>query len=335
MSHRHTISYSNLILVHDHHKRIRYEALLLSTLRIAYEFIRRLTSGSSRIYLLQKKNQKTTLLQITSTFIFQEIKEKKMFRFNNVLAMLALTAIQALTMVQASLFVTHPASGSTCNGGTPCIVQWLDDGTSPLNSDIGVATVGLYTANMQLVQSIPAVDVSNSQSLTFTPTPAAGPNSGTYYIAFTSTNLKVNGSKFTGYSPFFNLDNMSGSFSTPDASAISPIPVPSSLSAADASQGSSALSTVTVGSVDTSESPLSTLSATSPLSSSSASSSGSPTASTTSGTNASTTSSSHPTSTTVLTNGGAMSSKHMSPFFDVLSLPVSLSLILLSSSLVL
>ncbi|KIK61301.1 hypothetical protein GYMLUDRAFT_166434 [Collybiopsis luxurians FD-317 M1] len=92
---------------------------------------------------------------------------------------LAIIALGALTAVQASLFIIQPSSGSTCSGGSPCTVQWLDDGTSPLNSEIGVTTVGLYTGVMQLVQSIPAVDVSTSQSLTFTPIPGAGPNSNT------------------------------------------------------------------------------------------------------------------------------------------------------------
>ena len=43
------------------------------------------------------------------------------------------------------LQVTNPQSGGTCKGSKPCTVEWLDDGTAPLLSHIGVCTVGLYT----------------------------------------------------------------------------------------------------------------------------------------------------------------------------------------------
>ncbi|KAE9406505.1 hypothetical protein BT96DRAFT_810625 [Gymnopus androsaceus JB14] len=184
------------------------------------------------------------------------------------LALALVVALDAFSAVQATLYVSldpiffanllrdiqviQPSSGSTCSGGQPCTVQWLDDGTNPLNSDIGVTTCGLYTGDMQLVQSIPAVNVANTQSLTFTPIPDAGPDSSDYYIAFTSQNLTVNGTNFTGYSSFFSLNNMSGSFSSPLASATSTIPIPSTLTDSSASTETGVLVTITVGSVDTS-----------------------------------------------------------------------------------
>ncbi|KAJ3812965.1 hypothetical protein EV368DRAFT_84777 [Lentinula lateritia] len=190
---------------------------------------------------------------------------------------LAFVALDALTAVQATLYVIQPSAGSTCSGGSPCTVQWLDDGTTPLNSNIGVTTCGLYTGDMQLVQTIDPVDVSSTQSLVFTPISDAGPDSSDYYIAFTSTNLEINGTKYTSYSPFFrhrlitviSLNNMTGSFSSSVASATSSIPIPSSLTGSSAFSETGVLSTVTVGTITTSSSTASSSSVTATIASSS------------------------------------------------------------------
>ncbi|EIW53471.1 uncharacterized protein TRAVEDRAFT_133973 [Trametes versicolor FP-101664 SS1] len=81
-------------------------------------------------------------------------------------------------LVQATLYVTQPTAGSTCSGGKPCTVQWLDDGTAPLLSQVGPCYVGLYNGNNVLVQQIVPVDISSVHSLQFTPDSNAGPNSG-------------------------------------------------------------------------------------------------------------------------------------------------------------
>ncbi|KAJ3861436.1 hypothetical protein EV359DRAFT_47179 [Lentinula novae-zelandiae] len=100
-----------------------------------------------------------------------------MYQFLFMALVLAFVALDAFTAVQATLYVIQPSAGSTCSGGSPCTVQWLDDGTTPLNSNIGVTTCGLYTGDMQLVQTIDPVDVSSTQSLVFTPLSDAGPDS--------------------------------------------------------------------------------------------------------------------------------------------------------------
>ena len=41
--------------------------------------------------------------------------------------------------------VIQPFKGSTCHGGESCTISWIDDGSRPLLSAIGVSTVGLYT----------------------------------------------------------------------------------------------------------------------------------------------------------------------------------------------
>ncbi|KAG7095803.1 hypothetical protein E1B28_006503 [Marasmius oreades] len=173
------------------------------------------------------------------------------------LALALLVALEAIVSVQASLYVIKPRQGDTCHGGEECIVEWLDDGTRPLLSSIGVTTIGLYTGTQQLVQNIPAVDVSEVQSFKFTPTPEAGPDSDTYYIAFSSTIFKQNGTSYLSFTPSFKLDRMTGSFSAPLDSATSPLEIPSSLTASTEAQTSS-LSTVTVGTLSTSLLPLDT-----------------------------------------------------------------------------
>ncbi|KAJ6475233.1 hypothetical protein C8R47DRAFT_1142706 [Mycena vitilis] len=156
----------------------------------------------------------------------------------------------------AGVYFIQPASGSTCSGGTPCTVSWLDDGDSPLLDAVGVVTAGLYTGAQQMVQTIPSLDVAGLHSVEFTPDAQAGPNSNSYYVAFTSTNAKQNGTDYISFSPFFTLKGMSGSFSSPLASATASRSIPSSLT----HTGSIIPTTITVGSVNTSLPPLPTLS---------------------------------------------------------------------------
>ncbi|KAF7297126.1 hypothetical protein MIND_00945500 [Mycena indigotica] len=160
-----------------------------------------------------------------------------------------LLALQLAPTCWAGLYFLQPASGSSCTGGSPCTVSWLDDGNRPLLPSIGVVTAGLYTGKMQLVQTLPPVDTSNVLSYQFTPIPEAGPNSNAYYIAFTSTETKVNGTNYVGFSPFFTLKGMSGSFSSPLASATRSVAIPTTISNRP---GSIIPTTITVGNVDTS-----------------------------------------------------------------------------------
>ncbi|KAI8989110.1 hypothetical protein BD414DRAFT_415056 [Trametes punicea] len=93
-----------------------------------------------------------------------------------ILAALLFQSFFAL-LVQATLYVIEPTAGFTCSGGKPCTVEWLDDGTAPLLSQIGPCQVALYNGDHVLVQQIEPVDVSVVHSLTFTPDPKAGPDS--------------------------------------------------------------------------------------------------------------------------------------------------------------
>ncbi|KAJ7223176.1 hypothetical protein GGX14DRAFT_657543 [Mycena pura] len=158
-----------------------------------------------------------------------------------------LATLLALDVVHAALFFIQPANGSTCTGGSPCTISWQDDGVAPRLSAIDVVNAGLYHGKQQLVQAIPPVDVSTNLSTLFTPNPKAGANSDLYYIAFVSTTAKVNGTNYVGFSPFFTLNGMSGSFSAPLASATSTIAIPTTFTHHG---GSLIPTTITVGSVD-------------------------------------------------------------------------------------
>ncbi|KAG2076240.1 hypothetical protein BDR04DRAFT_1004114 [Suillus decipiens] len=81
---------------------------------------------------------------------------------------LALLVSTRLALVQASVYVTNPVQSTVCNGGQSCSVEWVDNGESPLLSDIGECTVGLYNGEMVLVQSLTSVNVANTNSFTFT-----------------------------------------------------------------------------------------------------------------------------------------------------------------------
>ncbi|KAI9567701.1 hypothetical protein HD554DRAFT_936096 [Boletus coccyginus] len=116
---------------------------------------------------------------------------------------LASLALLAAT-VHASIYVTNPVQSSSCTGGQPCEVDWVDNGAAPLVSQIGVCEVGLYTGEYVLAQSLPSVDVSSTSSLTFTVDPAAGPN-GQYYLVFSADGIS-----YDGFSGSFTLTGMTG-----------------------------------------------------------------------------------------------------------------------------
>ncbi|KAG9308282.1 hypothetical protein JVU11DRAFT_9876 [Chiua virens] len=140
------------------------------------------------------------------------------------------TLILAARLAQASVYVIDPIQTSSCTGGQSCEVQWVDNGEAPLLSTIGECDVGLYTGQFVQVQSLPSVDVSTTNSFTFTPDPSVGPN-GQYYLVFTASGIN-----YQGFSGSFTLGGMSGTTptggsTTPTGSATPTTSVPSGTSA--------------------------------------------------------------------------------------------------------
>ncbi|KAI5998936.1 hypothetical protein F5J12DRAFT_848394 [Pisolithus orientalis] len=150
---------------------------------------------------------------------------------------IALLISSLFATVQASIYVTNPVQSTVCTGGQSCEVDWVDNGESPLLSDIGECTVGLYSGEMAFVQSLPSVDVSSTSTLSFTPNPSAGPN-GQYYIVFTSSAIS-----YQGFSASFTLSGMTGT--TVGGGTSSTPPASNATTTSSASGASSASSTGT------------------------------------------------------------------------------------------
>ncbi|KAG2338108.1 hypothetical protein BDR05DRAFT_1062945 [Suillus weaverae] len=92
------------------------------------------------------------------------------------LVSLALLVSTHLTFVQASINVTNPVESTVCHAGQSCEVEWVDDGQSPLLSDIGECHVGLHNDLLLLAQSLTTVNVADTDSFSFVPHPSAGNN---------------------------------------------------------------------------------------------------------------------------------------------------------------
>ncbi|PAV19843.1 hypothetical protein PNOK_0477700 [Pyrrhoderma noxium] len=157
--------------------------------------------------------------------------------------------LSLLHIAYASVFITHPYSGITCSGGSSCTVTWLDDGTAPLLSDVGLSDIALYQGTDTLVQQLASsVDVSSSHELNFIPNPEAGPNSDDYWIMLksqTARNPNDTSLPFTSFSGFFTLDNMSGKINDPIPSLTSTL-TPSITASATGSNTNGVVSTVTL-----------------------------------------------------------------------------------------
>ncbi|KAG1814171.1 hypothetical protein EV424DRAFT_1414287 [Suillus variegatus] len=132
---------------------------------------------------------------------------------SKILVSLALL-VSRLAFVQAGVYVTSPVQSTVCQAGQPCSVEWVDDGQSPLLSDIGDCTVGLYNGEMVLTQSLPSVNVASAHSFTFTPSPSTS-NDGGYYLVFTSTS-----DGYQSWSGTFSVSGSTGS-STSDTTSTS------------------------------------------------------------------------------------------------------------------
>ncbi|KAN0125280.1 hypothetical protein V8E53_015644 [Lactarius tabidus] len=140
-----------------------------------------------------------------------------------------------------ALYVINPTTQTQCYGGQPCLVEWLDDGYMPLLTTMGPCQVALYSSDEELVQQIDPVDVSASHSLTFTPSPNAGPNSNAYYVQFTSITSSNPSQPLLAFTPDFSIENMTGSFNSPVPELTSTIPVPLSVLSAHPNQISTSI----------------------------------------------------------------------------------------------
>jgi hypothetical protein len=119
----------------------------------------------------------------------------------------------------ANLFVTSPTASSTLTGGKPSNVTWQDDGKQPTLQAFGQAVFAIYTGNavqQTYLQTIsPSVDVSTTNSVTFTPDATIGPSGAEYFIRVQSLALKDPAQPqypALAFSAKFTMNGMTGKF---------------------------------------------------------------------------------------------------------------------------
>jgi len=130
-------------------------------------------------------------------------------------------AASLVSQVSATLFVTAPVAGTTCTAGTPCAVNWDDNGATPALGTIGVCSIDLCTGGpiqQTCLQNIaPAQDVSQIASIPFNPIANIGASGVVYFIKFSAATYKdpANPTQpFTAFSHTFALAGMTGTFNS-------------------------------------------------------------------------------------------------------------------------
>ncbi|TFY63730.1 hypothetical protein EVG20_g6197 [Dentipellis fragilis] len=143
------------------------------------------------------------------------------------------------------IFTTAPVASTNWQAGQQFSVTWQDDGSAPNLQAFGLADVGLYAGSQSqqtLLQDIGNVDVSTTNSVQFTPSASVGPNGASYFIRFTSVNLKdPNAPTFPAqaFSAIFTLSGMTGQFNASVQAQIAGSAAPASAPAASTPAASS------------------------------------------------------------------------------------------------
>jgi len=141
------------------------------------------------------------------------------------LVVLSLAAIAPLA--HATVFMTNPTASTNIPAGKPFSITWQDDGKAPNLTAFGPATVGLYVGSESVqdeLQAIGNVDVSQVNTISWTPDATAGPNYNSYFIRITSVSLKdPNQTQFNAeaFSAKFTLSGMTGTFNSTVQAVIS------------------------------------------------------------------------------------------------------------------
>jgi len=168
-----------------------------------------------------------------------------------VLAALLVAASPAL----GELAMTSPVAGTTCTAGQVCTITWADNHSGVSLAQQGNCTVALYTGNAQqqtFLQPIAypdSINVTQIQTINFTPDATVGPNSELYFIRFSSITLQnptSAGNPYLSFSAKFTLAGMTGAWNstvqTQLAGITSASAAPSSTATGTASHSSTATS---------------------------------------------------------------------------------------------
>jgi len=167
-------------------------------------------------------------------------------RTSSVLAFAAVVAPAVL----AGPYFTSPVGGTTCVASQPCTVSWQDDNTAPTLADFGDCIIGVYAGSQNqqsLMQAIAPANAASTGSVIFTPDPAMGQDSSSYFIKMISVNTAdpTNAQyKATAYSAMFTLNGMTGAFNETVLSQIAGTAASSGVAASVAPATSAAASSV-------------------------------------------------------------------------------------------
>jgi len=135
-------------------------------------------------------------------------------------------AVSLISHVSATIYVTSPVASTVCPAGSPCPVQWNDDGNQPALATIGACEIDLCTGGVTqqtCLQNIsPSLDVSQNSQVTYTVNPTIGANDvpgnpTVWFIKFTSLAYKDPTNPtfpYVSFSAKFALSGMTGTFNS-------------------------------------------------------------------------------------------------------------------------
>lgn len=107
----------------------------------------------------------------------------------------------------ATIYTTSPVASTSSTGGQVLNVTWMDNGETPLLTDIGICSVDLCVGSITkqtCIQNLAeSVDVSKAESLMTTIDPSVGPDGDFYFIKYTAADFQQNGQDYMQFSARF------------------------------------------------------------------------------------------------------------------------------------
>ncbi|KAH9823313.1 hypothetical protein DFH28DRAFT_880896 [Melampsora americana] len=119
----------------------------------------------------------------------------------------------SLSSTQSSLFFTSPVESTTCVGGKPCILSWINDKALPELSEYGPMIIGLWTgSDTQQIELIKLgnIDPKTSNTLNVVIPSKVTANGNQVFIRMDQISPNHPGDPYQAFSAHFNLSGMTG-----------------------------------------------------------------------------------------------------------------------------
>jgi len=121
----------------------------------------------------------------------------------------------------ATVFITSPVATTTFTAGQTAAITWQESNAAPLLAAWGNASVAIYAGNANqqtLLQLItPSINVSATNTISFTPDATIGPNGANYFIRIQSLTLTDNSTQkypVMSFSALYSMASMTGTFNS-------------------------------------------------------------------------------------------------------------------------